>query len=384
MDFRPSEEQELLRRSVREFAETEIRPHVREWDQEQHLPRELMAKMAALGLLGIQFPEKYGGAAMSAIDYCICIEELARVDPGVALSIAAHNGLCSSHIALFGTEEQKQRFLVPLARGEKIGAWGLTESSSGSDAAAMRTTATRAGTCWILNGSKAFTTHGRVGDVLVVMAVTNRAAGSKGISAFVIERGTPGLTPGKKEDKLGMRASDTSEVLLENCRIPGDQLLGDEGQGFVNTMQVLDAGRIGIAALAVGLAQGAYEASLAYAKERKAFGRTIAQFQAIQWKLADAATRIEGARLLTYRAAYLKDKGQRTSLESSMAKLYASEMAVRVADDCVQIHGGYGFVKDYPAEKYFRDVKLTTIGEGTSEIQRLVIARQLLSRLGAA
>src|SRR5262249_12675098 len=262
MDFRLTEEQELLRRSVREFAETEIRPHVREWDQEQHLPRELLAKLAAIGLLGIQFPEKYGGAAMSAIDYCSCIEELARVDPAVALSIAAHNGLCSSHIALFGTEEQKQRFLAPLARGERIGAWGLTESSSGSDAAAMRTTATRAGSCWVLNGSKAFTTHGRVGDILVVMAVTNRAAGSKGISAFIIERGTPGVTPGKKEDKLGMRASDTSEVLLENCRIPSDQLLGEEGQGFVNTMQVLDAGRIGIAALAVGLAQGAHEAAV--------------------------------------------------------------------------------------------------------------------------
>ena len=380
MDFRPSEEQILLRRSVREFAETEIRPHVREWDQEQHFPAELRTKLAALGLLGIQFPEKYGGAGMSAIDYCICIEELARVDPAISLSVAAHNGLCSSHIALFGSEEQKQKFLVPLARGEKIGAWGLTESTSGSDAAGMRTTAARAGACWVLNGSKTFTTHGRVGNVMVVMAVTDRAAGTKGISAFVVEHGTPGMTPGKKEDKLGMRASDTSEVLFENCRIPADQLLGDEGQGFVNTMQVLDAGRIGIAALAVGLAQGAYEAALSYARERRAFGKPIAGFQAIQWKLADAATKIEAARLLTYRAAFLKERGRRTTLESSMAKLYASEIAVRVADDCVQIHGGYGFVKDYPAEKYFRDVKLTTIGEGTSEIQRLVIARQLLTR----
>jgi alkylation response protein AidB-like acyl-CoA dehydrogenase len=380
MDFRPSEEQVLLRRSVREFAETEIRPHVREWDQAQHFPPELRPKLAALGLLGIQFPEKYGGAGMSAIDYCICIEELARVDPAISLSVAAHNGLCSSHIALFGNEEQKQKFLVPLARGEKIGAWGLTESTSGSDAAGMRTTAVRAGNCWVLNGSKTFTTHGRVGNVMVVMAVTNRAAGTKGISAFVAEHGTPGMAPGKKEDKLGMRASDTSEVLFENCRIPADQLLGEEGQGFVHTMQVLDAGRIGIAALAVGLAQGAYEAALGYARERRAFGKPIAGFQAIQWKLADAATKIEAARLLTYQAAYLKERGRRTTLESSMAKLYASEIAVKVADDCVQIHGGYGFVKDYPAEKYFRDVKLTTIGEGTSEIQRLVIARQLLSR----
>ena len=380
MDFRLSEEQELLRRSVRQFAETEMRPHIMEWDQAQHFPAELVPKLAALGLLGIQFPEQYGGAGLSAIDYCICIEELARVDPSVALSVAAHNGLCSAHIFLFGSDAQKRRYLVPLARGEKIGAWGLTESTSGSDAAAMRTLAARAGTCWVLNGAKAFTTHGRVGDIFVVMAVTDRAAGSKGISAFIVEKGTPGLSAGKKEDKLGMRASDTSEVLFDDCRIPSDQLLGEEGHGFVNTMQVLDAGRIGIAALSVGLAQGAYEAALRYAQERTAFGRTIGQFQAIQWKLADNATRIEAARLLTYRAAYLKDCGRRTTLESAMAKLYASEIAVKAADDCVQIHGGYGFVKDYPAEKYFRDVKLTTIGEGTSEIQRLVIARQILSR----
>jgi alkylation response protein AidB-like acyl-CoA dehydrogenase len=380
MDFRPTEEQELLRRTVRDFAEAEIGPHVREWDQAQHFPADLMPKLAALGLLGIQFPEQYGGAAMSALDYCICLEELSRVDPAIALSVAAHNGLCASHIALFGNEAQKMKYLTALARGEKIGGWSLTESSSGSDAAGMRTQATRDGDGWVLNGSKAFTTHGRVGDIFVIMAVTDRAAGTKGISAFIVEKGTPGLSPGKKEDKLGMRASDTSEVLLENCRVPGAQLLGDAGQGFINTMQVLDAGRIGIAALAVGLAQGAYEAELRYAKERKSFGKTISSFQAIQWKLADAAVRIEGARWLTYRAAYLKGKGVRTTLESSMAKLYASEIAVKVADDCVQIHGGYGFVKDYPAEKYFRDVKLTTIGEGTSEIQRLVIARQLLSR----
>jgi alkylation response protein AidB-like acyl-CoA dehydrogenase len=380
MDFRMTEEQELLRRSVREFAETEIRPHVREWDESQHFPAEVMSALASLGLMGIQIPEQYGGAGMSAIDYCICIEELARVDPGLALSVAAHNGLCSAHILLFGSEAQKQKYLAPLARGEKIGAWGLTESTSGSDAAGMRTAATRAGACWVINGSKTFTTHGRVGHVMVVMAVTDRSASTRGISAFIVEHGTPGMTPGKKEDKLGMRASDTSEVIFENCRIPLDQLLGDEGQGFLNTMQVLDAGRIGIAALSVGLAQGAYEAALRYAQERKAFGRTISGFQAIQWKLADNATRIEAARLLTYRAAYLKDRGVRTTMESSMAKLYASEIAVKAADDCVQIHGGYGFVKDYPAEKYFRDVKLTTIGEGTSEIQRLVIARQLLAR----
>jgi alkylation response protein AidB-like acyl-CoA dehydrogenase len=379
VDFRLTEEQQLLKRTVREFAEAEMRPHVREWDEAQHFPAELMPKLAALGLLGIQWPESYGGAGMSAVDYCLCIEELARVDPGVALSVAAHNGLCSSHIAMFGNEAQKQTYLVPLARGEKIGAWALTEASSGSDAAALRTTAARDGADWVLNGSKAFTTHGRVGHVCVVMAMTDRAAGSKGISAFIVEQGTPGMTAGKKEDKLGMRASETSEVLFEACRVPADRILGEEGQGFVNALQVLDAGRIGIAALSVGLAQGAYEAALRYARERTAFGKTINRFQAIQWKLADNVTRIEAARLLTYRAAFLKDRGARFTLESSMAKLYASEIAVKAADDCVQIHGGYGFVKDYPAEKYFRDVKLTTIGEGTSEIQRLVIARQLLS-----
>ncbi len=380
MDFRLTDEQELLRRTVRDFAETEIRPHVREWDEAQHFSTELIPALAALGLMGIQFPEAYGGSGMSAIDYCICIEELARVDPAIALSVAAHNGLCSAHIYMFGTEAQKQRWLVPLAKGEQIGAWGLTESTSGSDAASMRTTAVRIDDGWLLNGSKTFITHGRIGQVMTVMAVTDKAAGSKGISAFIVGHGTPGMRAGRKEDKLGMRASDTTEVLFDHCRIPADQRLGDEGQGFVHTMQVLDAGRIGIAALSVGLAQGAYEAARRYAQERKAFGKTISAFQAIQWKLADNATRIESARLLTYRAAYLKDRGARTTLESSMAKLYASEIAVKAADDCVQIHGGYGFVKDYPAEKFFRDVKLTTIGEGTSEIQRLVIARQLFSQ----
>jgi alkylation response protein AidB-like acyl-CoA dehydrogenase len=379
MDFRLTEEQELLRRTVRDFAITEIRPHVVEWDTTQHFPIELVPKLAALGLMGIQVPEAYGGAGMSAIDYCLCIEELARVDPSVALSVAAHNGLCSAHLLMFGSEAQKQRYLVPLAHGEKIGAWGLTESSSGSDAAHMRTTAVREGGDWVLNGAKTFTTHGREGHVLVAMAVTDRTAGARGICAFVIDRGTPGLRAGKKENKLGMRASETSEVLFDRCRVPDDQRVGEEGHGFVDALQVLDAGRIGIAALAVGLAQGAHDAAVGYAKERRAFGKTISQFQAIQWKLADNATRIEAARLLTYRAAYLKDHQRRMTLESSMAKLYASEIAVKVADDCVQIHGGYGFVTDYPAEKYFRDVKLTTIGEGTSEIQRLVIARQLLA-----
>jgi alkylation response protein AidB-like acyl-CoA dehydrogenase len=380
MDFRLSDEQDLLRASVREFAEAEIRPHVMEWDEAQQFSMALLPKLADLGLMGIQFAEEYGGAAMSAVDYSICIEELARVCPAVALSVAAHNGLCSAHIGMFGTAEQKRLYLPRLVRGEVLGAWGLTEAGAGSDAAGMRTTATRDGREWVLNGAKTFITHGRIGGVMVVIAVTDRSKGHRGISAFVVEHGTPGMAAGKKENKLGMRASDTSEVIFRDCRIPAGQLLGEEGQGFVNTLQVLDAGRIGIAALSVGLAQGAYEAARDYALERRQFGQPIAAFQAIQWKLADNATRIEAARLLTYRAAYLKDAGVRTTRESSMAKLFASEVAVKAADDCVQIHGGYGFVKDYPAEKYFRDVKLLTIGEGTSEIQRLVIARQLLAQ----
>jgi alkylation response protein AidB-like acyl-CoA dehydrogenase len=377
MDVRLSEDQQLLRRSIREFAERELRPHVMEWDEAQQFPRALLTKCAELGLMGIQFPEQYGGAAMSSVDYCICIEELARVDPSVCLSIAAHNGLGASHIAMFGSEEQKQRYLVPLATGQQLAAWGLTEASAGSDAASMRTTAVRDGADWVINGTKQFITHGGTGDLIVVMAVTNRSKSSRGISAFIVGRGTPGFRAGKKENKLGMRASETSEVIFENCRVPGHQMLGSEGQGFVNALQVLDAGRIGIAALSVGLAQGAYEAARGYAFERRQFGQPIGTFQSIRAKLVDNAIRIEAARLLTYRAAAMKDDGRRTTLEAAMAKLYSSEIAVRAAEDGVQIHGGYGFVKDYPAEKYFRDVKLTTIGEGPSEIQRLVNARQL-------
>jgi alkylation response protein AidB-like acyl-CoA dehydrogenase len=380
VDFRLSDDQELLRASVREFAEAEMRPHVMEWDEAQHFPMDLLPKLAELGLMGVQFAEEFGGSGMSAVDYCVCIEELARVCPAIALSVAAHNGLCSAHINMFGTEAQKAKYLPRLVRGQVLGAWGLTEAGAGSDAASMKTSAVRDGDGWRINGAKNFITHGRIGGVMVVVAVTDRTKGNRGISAFVVEHGTPGMSAGKKENKLGMRASDTSEVIFQDCRIPAADLLGAEGQGFINTLQVLDAGRIGIAALSVGLAQGAYEAARNYAKERRQFGQPIAAFQAIQWKLADNATRIEAARLLTYRAAYLKDRGQRMTRESAMAKLFASEIAVKAADDCVQIHGGYGFVKDYPAEKFFRDVKLLTIGEGTSEIQRLVIARQLLSQ----
>jgi alkylation response protein AidB-like acyl-CoA dehydrogenase len=378
VQFALTDEQRLLRQSVREFAQAEIAPHVREWDQAQQFPRELIGKMAELGLMGIQIPEQWGGAGMSAIDYCLCLEEIARVDPAVALSVAAHNGLGPAHIFMFGTDQQKTRWLVPLAKGELLGAWALTEPGAGSDAAATRTTAVRDGSDWVLDGTKTFITNGASADVLVVMASTNRARGAKGISAFVVERGAPGLRAGRKEDKLGMRASETTEVILESCRVPSDHLLGEQDAGFIGALQVLDAGRIGIAALAVGLAQGAFDSARQYASTRIQFGQPIASFQAIQWKLADMATRIDAARLLTWRAAFLKDRHQKTTLESAMAKLYSSEIAVRVADDAVQIHGGYGFVKDYPAEKFFRDVKLTTIGEGTSEIQRLVIARQLL------
>jgi alkylation response protein AidB-like acyl-CoA dehydrogenase len=381
MDLRPTADQDLLRRTVREFAEAEIRPHVREWDEAQAFPPSLVPKLAGLGLMGIQVAEAYGGAGMSAVDYCICIEELARVDPSIALSVAAHNGLCVAHLSMFGSEAQKKEWLVPLAKGERLGAWALTEASAGSDAAAMRTSARFDPAGWVLSGAKQFITHGKIADTVVVMAVTDRNQGARGISAFVVDRSNPGMRAGKKEDKLGMRASDTSEVIFEDCNVPKSALVGIKGDGFINTLQVLDAGRIGIAALAVGLAQGAWEAASHYARERRQFGQPISWFQAIRWKLADMATRLEAARLLTYRAAWLRDrKTEGRNAASSIAKLYSSEMAVRAADECLQIHGGYGFVKDYPAEKYFRDVKLCTIGEGTSEIQRLVIARHLLAQ----
>ena len=382
MDLRPTDEQRLLRQTVREFAAAEMAPHVMTWDEAQHFPTELLPGLAGLGLLGIQFPERWGGAGMGAIDYCICIEELARVDPAVALSVAAHNGLAAAHIHLCGSDAQRDRYLTPLAKGRHLGAWGLTEPQAGSDAGAMRSRAERVDGGWRLNGTKTFTTNGSLGQTYVVMAVTDPDAGHHGITAFIIEGGTPGLTPGRKENKLGMRASDTAEVSLVDCVVPDEQRLGAEGEGFIDALRVLDAGRIGIAALAVGLAQGAYEAARRHALGREQFGQPIAAFQAIQFKLADMATRIEAARWLTYQAAYLRDQGRTTTRESAMAKLFSSETAVRVAEEGVQIHGGYGFVKDYPAEKFFRDVKLTTIGEGTSEIQRLVIARQYLQPEG--
>ncbi|HKV22988.1 MAG TPA: acyl-CoA dehydrogenase [Candidatus Acidoferrum sp.] len=381
MDFAFTEEQQQLRRSIREFAEGEIAPHVMEWDEASRFPSEIMPKLAEMGLLGVIFPEEYGGAGLGYIEYVIAIEELSRIDGSVGIIVAAHNSLCSNHIFKFGSAEQKKKYLAPLAQGKKIGAWSLTEPEAGSDAAGTRTTAVRDGKNWVLNGSKTFCTNGHYADTAVVMAVTDKSKDSHGISAFIVEKGTPGFKPGKKENKLGLRASDTSELIFTDCRIPAENLLGAEGDGFIGSLKILDGGRISIAALGLGMAQGALEAATNYAKQRKQFGKTISEFQAIQFKLAEMATEVEAASLLVYHAAWLADKGNaRFTKESSMAKLYAGEVAVRVANECVQIHGGYGFIKDYPAEKFYRDVKLCTIGEGTSEIQKLVIARQLLGK----
>ena len=381
MDFTFTDEQKHLRKSVREFAEGEIAPHVLEWDESQHFPTELLPKLGEMGLMGVIFPEEYGGAGLGYVEYATVIEELSRVDGSVGLFVAAHNSLCSNHIFKFGTEDQKKKYLVPLAQGKKLGAWSLTEPEAGSDAGGTRTTAIREGDNWTLNGSKTFTTNGTYADICVAMAVTDKSKESHGISAFILEKGMPGFRPGKKENKLGMRASDTSEVIFTDCLIPSSQLLGPLGEGFIGSLKILDGGRISIAALALGMAQGALEAATNYAKQRRQFGKAIAEFQAIQFKLADMATQVEAARLLVYQAAWLADqRNARFTRESSMAKLFASEVAVRVANECVQVHGGYGFIKDYPAEKFYRDVKLCTIGEGTSEIQRLVIARQLLGK----
>src|SRR6266705_649951 len=378
MDFSYHEELLEIKRIVRDFAENEIRPHVMEWDEGQTFPRDVLRKLGDLGFMGVLIPSEYGGAGLGYTEYVTIVEELSRVDGSIGISVAAHSSLCTGHIFDCGTEEQRRRFVVPLAKGEKLGAWSLTEPEAGSDAAGTQTSAELDGDCWILNGQKTFTTHGTYGDICVAMAVTDKSAGHHGISAFIVEKGTPGFYAGKKENKLGLRASDTSTVVFDDCRIPKDNLLGEAGHGFIDALTVLDGGRISIAALALGMGQGAFEAALKYSQERKQFGKAISEFQAIQWKLADMATELDAARLLTMRAADMKDKGMKTTLESSMAKLYTSEVAVRCANESVQIHGGYGFIKDYPAEKFYRDVKLCTIGEGTSEVQRLVIARQLL------
>ena len=380
MEFELTEEQQQVKWSVREFAEAEIAPHVLEWDESQHFPIELWPKLAELGLTGVTFPEEYGGAGMGYVEYATIIEELSRVDGSVGISVAAHNSLCSNHIYTYGSEEQKQKYLVPLARGEHLGAWGLTEPGAGSDASGTRTVAIRQNGGFVVNGAKNFITHAIHADTCVAMAVTDRAKRSKGISAFIFEKGQKGFTPTKKENKLGLRASETASVIFEDCYVAEENLIGEEGMGFVNAMQILDGGRISIAALAVGIAQGAYESAVRYSKEREQFGKPISEFQAIQFKLADMAVSIEAARLLMYRAAYMKDTGKKTTKESSMAKLYASEVSVRVCEEAIQIHGGYGYTKDYPPEKYWRDSKLCTIGEGTSEIQRIIIARELLKQ----
>jgi alkylation response protein AidB-like acyl-CoA dehydrogenase len=379
MTFQLNEEQLQLKKTVREFAEHEILPNVMKWDEESHFPLETIKELGALGLMGAIFPVDYGGAGMGYVEYATAIEELSRIDGSVGLIMAAHTSLCSNHIFIAGSEDQRRKFIPRLARGEFIGAWALTEPDSGSDAGSARMTAVRKGNSWVLNGTKVFCTNGHYADVLVVIAVTNKAAHTHGLSAFVVEKDTFGLRPGKKENKLGLRASDTAKLIFEDCVIPEENLLGEEGNGFVDAMRVLDGGRISIAALGLGMAQGAFECALKYSKQRKQFGKAIAEFQGIQWKLADMAVEIDAARLLTLRAAAMKDAGKKTTRESSMAKLYASEVAVRCANEAVQIHGGYGFIKDYPAEKFYRDVKLCTIGEGTSEIQRLVIARGLIT-----
>jgi hypothetical protein len=378
VDFDYTPEQIQLRREVREFATAEIAPHVMEWDENQIFPLEVIKKLGQLGYMGAIFPEEYGGAGLGYVEYAIIIEELSRVDGSVGIIVAAHTSLCSNHIYKAGTEEQKQKYLTKLAAGEWIGCWSLTEPEAGSDAAGTRTTAVRDGDCWVINGSKTFTTNAHYADVCVGMAMTDRAAARHGISAFILEKDTPGFRPGKKENKLGLRASATGEVIFSNCRLPQSQMLGKQGEGFVDSLRILDGGRVSIAALSIGMAQGAYDAALKYAKLRKQFGRPISEFQAIQHKLVDMAMKIDASRLLTYRAARMIDAGKRVTRESAMAKLFSSEAAVWIANEAVQIHGGYGFIKDYPVEKFYRDVKLCTIGEGTSEIQRLVIARQLL------
>ena len=379
MDFCLTDEQQLLRQTVREFAEAEIKPHVREWDDAQHFPADLVPKMAALGLMGVQFPESYGGAGMSAIDYCICIEELSRVDPSVALSVAAHNGLGPAHIAMFGTEAQKRRWLVPLAKGEQLGAWGLTEPGAGSDAAGTRTTAVREADEWVLDGTKTFITNGASADVMVVMAVTDRSRGAKGISAFVVERGTPGLSLGKPDRKMGQRGAHTCDVVFEGCRIPAGNLIGGrEGAGFKTAMKVLDKGRLHIAAVCVAAAERMLGDALRYAMERRQFGQPIAQFELIQAMLADSRAEIYAARSMVIDAARRRDEGRDVSTEAACAKLFASEMCGRVADRAVQIHGGAGYVSDYAVERFYRDVRLFRIYEGTSQILQLVIARNMI------
>jgi alkylation response protein AidB-like acyl-CoA dehydrogenase len=380
MEFEPSEHHALLRKSVREFARAEIAPHAQRWDGEERFPMELVPKLAAMGLLGIRIPQEYGGSGMDTVSYAICVEEIARADGSIALTVASHNGLGTGHVLAFGSEELKRRYLPRAASGESLAAWALTEPGSGSDAAALRTTATRDGDSWVIDGTKTFITQGSVGGFCVVLARTNPGAPKqRGITAFVVDHGTPGFTASKHLLKLGCRSSDTAELTFEGVRIGDEQRIGEVDSGFGDTMRILDRGRISIAAMALGLGYGALEMAKRYAKERKAFGKAIAEYQAVQWKLADAKAELDAASLLTYRAAWLADQGKRHSLEASMAKLFASEAATRACNDAVQIHGGYGYVREFDVERHLRDVKLCEIGEGTSEVQRMVIAKHVLA-----
>src|ERR1700684_4485381 len=376
--FALTEEQEQLRKEISDFAAREIAPNVLRWDEASEFPLEVVQKLGAMGLMGVIFPVELGGAGLGYVDYALAVEELSAVDGSIGIIVASHNSLCTNHIFVAGNDEQKRKYIPLLASGKWLGAWGLTEPGSGSDAGSARTTAVRRGNNWVLNGNKTFITNGHYADISVIIAVTDKGQGTRGLSAFVVEKGTPGFRAGKKENKLGLRASDTSELIFEDCAIPAENLLGKEGEGFVDAMRTLDGGRISIAALSLGIARGALDASVKYVKERRQFGKAIAEFQGIQWKLADMATELDAARLLTLRAAVLKDAGKRGTQESAMAKLYASEVAVKICNEAVQLHGGYGFIKDYPVEKFYRDVKLCTIGEGTSEIQRMVIGREIL------
>ncbi len=378
MDFNYNENQKLISEMIRSFSSKEIVPNIKEWDDNQIFPIHVFKKLGELGLMGVLVPQEFGGSGFGYAEYVTAIEELAKVDPSVGLSMAAHNSLCTGHIMQFGNEEQKKKYLPKLASSEYLGAWGLTEHNTGSDSGGMSTTAVRDGDDWMLNGAKNFITHAISGDVVVVIVRTGEKGDSKGMSAFIVEKGTPGLTSGKKEDKLGMRASETAELIFDNCRVPQANLLGNVGDGFIQAMKVLDGGRISIAALSLGIAKGAYEAALKYAKERVQFGKPIAQHQAIAFKLADMATTIEASELLIYKAVGNKNANQKVTLDGAMAKYYSSEVAVKVSNDAIQVLGGYGYTKDFPVERFYRDSKLCTIGEGTSEIQKIVIAKQIL------
>ncbi len=378
MEFQPSENQQLIAQTVRDFAEKHIRPKMMEWDESQEFPIEVFKKLGELGLMGVLVPTEYGGAGLGYFEYVTAISEVARVCGSIGLSLAAHNSLCTGHIMQFGNEAQKKKYLPKLATAEHLGAWGLTEANTGSDAMRMQCVAKKDGDYWIINGAKNWITHGKSGDVAVVLARTGELLDSRGITAFVVERGTPGFRGGKKENKLGMRASETAEMIFEDCKVHNDQVLGQIGDGFIQAMKVLDGGRISIAALSLGIAKGAFDAALKYSKEREQFGKPISEFQAISFKLADMATEIEASELLILQSADLKNRGEKVTKESAFAKYYASEVCVRVANDAVQIFGGYGYTKDFPVEKFYRDAKLCTIGEGTSEIQKLVISREIL------